>query len=346
MPEESKPFGEKVTGLLSGRFHDARLKLTAVYVVILAAILLISSSVIYSAFATQLLHRFNDVPPNILHLLPPPGNVLPRREDVLSDLILTLLAVNGCLLAIAGTFSHWLAGLTLKPIQDAYDRQRRFLGDASHELRTPLAILRTDIENQMDSGTLTQNSREHAQSNLEEVERMGRIVNDLLALSHLDEAEETDVEIKSLDVWPTILKSVERLKPLAEQHRVSLVTAAPEQPCLAAANESKLALILDNVIKNAILYNTANGSVTVTAKSQEDAVSINIKDTGIGIDAENLQRVFERFYRVDKSRSRQTGGSGLGLSIAQAAAEQLHGRMEIQSEPGKGTAVSLFLPAN
>ena len=172
MPNISKLSGAKATGLAGDRFHRAHRRLTILYVAILAITLALSSAITYSAFSKRINNRFNRIPrpPRVVQL--PDGTLaIPTPRDVRIDLIWSLIVVNGIFLTVGGLLSYWFAGVTLAPIKESYDRQRRFLSDASHELRTPLAILHMSLENE---------STPQAKSNLEEVTRMNNLVNDLL----------------------------------------------------------------------------------------------------------------------------------------------------------------------
>lgn len=330
--------------MLSGRFHAARIRLTLVYVAILAVILLFSSSVIYSTFASRLQFRFQRFPPN--PAMEFPSDVIPPRQaDVLADLTNLILLVNGLLLAAAGASSYWLAGVTLRPIQDAHDRQRRFLSDASHELRTPLAILQTDFENELGDVSLSVDAKDRSRSHLEEVERMGRIVNDLLTLSRLDEADARSAgSPAAFDINQTLRSTLERLRAMADAHSVALVPHLGDAALSVMADEHLVEQVLTNIIKNAIVYNTDRGSVTVDAKAEKTSAVITVTDTGIGIPAEEIEKVFDRFYRIDASRSRHTGGSGLGLPIVRSIMDRIDGSFSVESSVGKGTTVRLIFP--
>lgn len=222
MPNVFKPSGAKATDSSSRRFWNARTQLSLAYTAILAVILLIASSISYSAFATQLHHRFENFPPNQPVPLQPDGRLPPRPEDVLRDLVTTLLIVNSLLLVLAMILSYWLAGLTLEPIEEAYQRQRRFLSDASHELRTPLAILQADTENSLSNARSTDTEKERALSALEEIQRMSTIVKDLLTLSRLDEIDFAKQTLEPLEVTSILSKLVERFQPLAKQKNITL----------------------------------------------------------------------------------------------------------------------------
>lgn len=342
MQNALKPSGAKATSSLSGPFEGAHLKLTAIYVGILALILFISSSITYSAFSNRLERRFQNAPPR------PAGIEIenlraPTPKEVRADLINALFIVNGLLLVAAGILSYWLAKITLEPIQLAYDRQRRFLSDASHELRTPLAILQLELENEQGNKGLEKAQTERIKSHLEEVGRMSRLVQDLLALSRLDEPVGPPI-LTTIDLKKTIQSVATRFQTMSDQAHVRLETVLPEESILVHSQAELLLQALSNLVKNAIHYNKENGSVTITAVKDGAQALITIQDTGVGIAQADVDKIFERFYRVDQSRSRQTGGSGLGLSIVHSIIEQLHGHLELESTVGVGTVVHISLP--
>lgn len=336
MPNVSKPSGAKATGSSSSRFHRAQIRLTLLYLVILAVILSLSGAITYSAFSKRLNNRFNRTPPAIIQL--PDGRfIIPSPRDVRADLIWALIIVNGFLLTIGGVFSYWFAGITLDPIEAAYDRQRRFLSDASHELRTPLAILQTTLEN-------NPSAPEHT-SQLEEVKRMGRLVSDLLMLSRLDE-EKIKLPSTKLSIVEIIHEVIDRLTSLAKQSNITITTdiSSEVDTVMILGDKELLLRAFSNLIKNSITYNKDGGSIAINATTKNRQVEIAIKDTGIGIAPDNLKKIFDRFYRVDHSRSRASGGSGLGLSIVQSIVRELKGTLSVHSIPGEGTTITVSLP--
>jgi two-component system sensor histidine kinase CiaH len=343
MPNVLKPFGGKATDSRKDRFWSARAQLTLTYTAILAVILCISSSIIYSAFSNRLAHRFGRFPPRQpIHLSE--GVAAPRPEDVLRDLTKSLILVNSLLLILAAALSYWLAGVTLAPIQELYERQRRFLSDASHELRTPLAILQADLENILSNQTISVETREQAKSHLEEVARMTALVKDLLLLSQVDETAISEELKKSVDLPALLQTTIDRFEAFATQHDVLLIFSSAIPTFHVITQESLLTQALGNIVKNAITYNKPQGTVQIQLEKDSTHARIRIQDTGIGISKENVDKIFDRFYRVDKSRSRLTGGSGLGLAITRTIIEQLHGSLELKSELGQGTIMTITLP--
>ncbi len=345
MRTASKPSGAKAIASRSDRFWGARAQLTLTYTAILAVILCISSSIIYTAFSKRLTERFERFPPRPA-IVSPETILPPRAEDVLHDLINALVLVNGLLLVLASVMSYWLAGITLEPIQAAYERQRRFLSDASHELRTPLAILQADLENNLSTLGLSKTAQEQAESHLEEVARMATIVKDLLLLSRLDETTLPTEASREVDLVTFLQDVNERFQNFAQQHQVTL-SFAPSLSTLPIITKSELLTqAVSNLVKNAIVYNKPAGTVEIRLAGDRSSAQIQIQDTGIGMSPEDVDKVSERFYRVDKSRSRQTGGSGLGLSITRSIIDQLQGSIEMKSEFGQGTTVTVTLPVS
>jgi len=343
MQNALKPFGAKATDLFNQQFNRSRLTLTALYVIILAVILFVSGNATHFLFSQRLDDRFFQVE-ILVDTQPGRRQPPPDVATVNADLMEVTLTVNGVLLLIAGVLSYWLAGLTLRPIQTAYNKQRQFLSDVSHELRTPLAILQTNVENEQEAAK-TQEAKLITESYLEEIKRMSRLVNDLLTLSRLGD-QKTIVENEIIDVTSLLKESVMRLKPLAEKQGVTLLSSLEEtqEVLVAVPNKDLLMQAITNVILNAILYNKEQGQVEIKTTREDLVWNICVQDTGVGIAQEHLSKVFDRFYRADKSRSRRTGGSGLGLSITQSILHACGGFITLASELGKGTTVVMTLP--
>jgi len=315
-----------------------------VYVAILAAILFSSATITRSIFSQRLnerFHSYQDYSETRPEYMPAPPDV----EDVRGDLLRVTILVNGLLLLVAGGLSYLLAGVTLRPIQSAYNRQRQFLSDASHELRTPLAILQTNLENEQASAR-TAASQKVVESHLEEVHRMSRLVGDLLTLSRLNDGKLSKPKMVEVDLLSVADASVDRLRSLARKHGVALALSEDVGNRISVLSPSADLLMeaVTNVIHNAIVYNKDGGRVDVSVGVQGRFATVTVQDTGVGIEDGEVKKVFDRFYRSEKSRSRQTGGSGLGLSIAQSIMRTLGGSIAITSEPGKGTVALLTLP--
>lgn len=389
MQNESKPFGVKATNSFKKNFNQSILKLSFLYGAILVTILFISGVITFNEFSGRIGKRFN-IPPTVTITLPNGTTIskgpidkgigrelngsqinrvqdrnaqMPTAADIRADLIASLIFVNGILLLLASIASYWLARLTLRPIQVAYEKQRRFLGDASHELRTPLSILQIELENELhtekNAPVRNAETREAIESKLEEVQRMSKLVGDLLTLSRLDDdtapklRKTTRVAIGEFS--SLINKITERLTSLAETHSVSLsfvdeVTQTTSTSSNTFKNrhiiidEELLSHALTNLIQNAIFYNKKDGTVEVKIKAHGKRIQIIVSDTGVGIHEHDLQHIFDRFYRADKSRTRSNvkhSGSGLGLSIAKTTLAHMNATLHLASEVDKGTIATI-----
>jgi len=229
--------------------------------------------------------------------------------------------------------------------QEKLDRMRKeFVANVSHELRTPLTTIRsyteTLLEGALDNKEYTLNFLKVINS---ESERMTRLVKDLLQLSKLD-YDKMEWNMKRLSILNVLRDCVVKMEMTAKQKNQSLTFEAIGELCEIIGDKDRIEQVIINIISNAIKYTPENGSIKVTAKRLKDSVEIRIADSGIGIPKEDLPRLFERFYRVDKARSRAMGGTGLGLSIARNIVEAHKGTIRIESEYGKGSEVIINFP--
>ena len=238
---------------------------------------------------------------------------------------------------IAGEFNDLVDRL-----QETENARRRFVSDASHELKTPLAAIRllTDsiLQNENIDGATV---REFVSDIGQEAERLSRITEDLLRLTRLDSGVAETPE--RVEISPVLERVVKMLRPVADEKDVSIVTARSDGAA-AAATPGEIHQILYNLMENAVKYNRRGGFVRVSVDMGEETATITVEDNGIGIPAEDLPRVFERFYRVDKARSRAAGGTGLGLSIVRDTVSRRGGVVRAEGAPGGGTRFIVTLP--
>jgi len=221
--------------------------------------------------------------------------------------------------------------------------RRRLIGDVSHELRTPLTAIKGSMEGLMD-GILPATHETYQQIHAE-ADRLNRLVDDLQELSRV-EAHAYNLDIRPLDVSSLVKTVTKRLAPHAESKRIALGLELPLDLPRVLADEDRIIQVLTNLTGNALQYTPEEGKVTISAKRVDDGVQIAIRDTGIGIPPEHLDHIFDRFYRVDKSRSRQAGGgSGIGLTIARALVEAHGGGIWVESGgEGKGSTFNFTVP--
>ena len=227
-------------------------------------------------------------------------------------------------------------------LDQAFAQQRQFVADASHELRTPLTALQLTLDGvRSDPHATAQDYRDVAESAAAATARMRRLVEDMLAL-----AEREQPPPHTLVALSSLAESVvDEMEPVAAQRKVEIRSTVPAS-AIAVGDQLALRRALTNLVENAIRYNREGGHVMVeAAPAPPGHVAVSVNDDGIGIPAEGLAHVFDRFYRVDKSRSRAEGGSGLGLSIVAKIARENGGRVDVDSEPGKGSRFVLTLPA-
>lgn len=232
---------------------------------------------------------------------------------------------------------------TLERLEGSFEQLRRFTADASHELRTPLTALRSVGEVALRSERSAVEYREVIGTMLEEVDRLSRLADELLALARA-EAGSTHLKLESLSLSAVAAEVADQLSVLAEERdqvlETDLVSSAPVRGDRLALRQAVL-----NLVDNAIKYAPEGSVVSIRSGVTGSSSFLEVADQGPGIAPEHRGRVFERFYRVDPSRSRDMGGTGLGLSLVKWAAEAHGGRVELRSEVGQGSAFRLVLPA-
>ena len=221
--------------------------------------------------------------------------------------------------------------------------REEFVANVSHELKTPLTSMKVLADSLlMQPDAPTEIYREFMGDLSEEIERENKIINDLLDLVKLDK-KGANLNIKSQDVNELVERILKRLQPLAAKSNIELVFES-FRPVTAEIDEVKIALVITNLVENAIKYNKENGWVHVSLNADHKYFYLKVADSGIGIPKEDQERIFERFYRVDKSHSKEIGGTGLGLSIVKHGVKTLNGRLWLNSEPGQGTEIIMEFP--
>lgn len=227
-------------------------------------------------------------------------------------------------------------------LEDAFQHINRFSADASHELRTPLTILQLELEGIARSSSLTSSLEEQIASALEETNRMSRIVESLLTISRLD-AGDARLEKVHLDLGEMAALTVGEMKILAQEMSISLWASA-ESDVYVEGDRSRLQQVIVNLVDNAIKYTREGGTVEVLTHKVGGKAVVEVVDDGIGIPSDAIPHVFERFYRVDKARSRASGGSGLGLSIVKAICAAHAGDVSVSSTESQGSCFRVELP--
>jgi heavy metal sensor kinase len=227
-------------------------------------------------------------------------------------------------------------------LDESFQHIHRFSADASHELRTPLTILRGELEAAAQQRQITHELRETLGSALEETERLSRIVESLMVISRLD-AGEARVELAHFDLAELTSSTTEQMRLLAEDKNIALSCEA-ERRVKVEGDRARLKQVIVNLVDNAIKYTPAGGLVGVKVCAWDGRAVLEVNDNGVGIPPEALPHIFERFYRVDKTRSRQMGGAGLGLSIIKAIVTAHGGQVRVESVECKGSRFLIELP--
>ena len=247
----------------------------------------------------------------------------------------------------SGFISGLVAVLHDTTEQEKEERERRlFVSNVSHELRTPLTSVKSYLE-ALDEGALTEPiAPDFIKVSLDETNRMMRMVTDLLHLSRIDNAtSHLDVELINFTAFITfILNRFDKMRGSDEEKKYELVRDYPITSVWIEIDTDKMTQVIDNILNNAIKYSPDGGKITVTMKTTDDQMILSISDQGLGIPKQDLPLIFDRFYRVDRARSRAQGGTGLGLAIAKEIIKQHKGFIWAKSEYGKGSTFTIVLP--
>lgn len=230
----------------------------------------------------------------------------------------------------------------LERLESAFQRERQFTADASHELRTPLSVITSQVDVTLERPRSAREYQEALRVVGGEAERMRRLVSELLILARADSARER-LELEPQSVDELACEVAEELQPLARARGIRLGLGRVE-PAVVMGDQTRLMQLLFNLTDNAIKYTPAGGNVTISVERRGGSVALAVADSGIGIAAPHLPHLFERFYRVDKARSRSEGGAGLGLAICDWIARAHGGRIEVASAPGRGSIFTVHLP--
>jgi two-component system, OmpR family, sensor histidine kinase CiaH len=263
------------------------------------------------------------------------GKSVQESDASLRTLAIVMAAGGAAGLVLATAGGLFVAGIAIRPVRRGFERQREFVADASHELRTPLAVIRTNAE----TIAAARPADEAALDIAAEASYMTRLLDDLLLLARSDHGG-INMEPRQVDLAPLMQEVGRVASSIAEQANLSLRTDAAG-PLLVEADPERCRELLFILLDNAIKYTPAGGQVTLSAASEGDDAVIRVADTGIGVPPEHVPRLFDRFYRVDKARSRAVGGAGLGLSIAHEIVDAHGGAIAIDSIPGTGTTVTV-----
>jgi two-component system, OmpR family, sensor histidine kinase CiaH len=260
------------------------------------------------------------------------------EHEALSKLLAGLLIGGAGGLVLAGVGGWWLAGKSLRPVRVAFNRQHAFVSDASHELRTPLAVIRANAE------YLQQEQPENVEARdiVSETDRLSSLVDALLAVARDDDRGAKALHMQ-VDLADVVEATVAAFQTVTTDHDLELTHATPDE-LMVMGDREQLRQVLVILLDNAVRYTPAGGRIHVQARADGKEAVLTVHDTGIGIPEEALPRVFERFYRADDARNRQSGGVGLGLAIARELVTRHSGRISVTSTEGAGSTFTVRLP--
>jgi signal transduction histidine kinase len=264
-------------------------------------------------------------------------------QEMLHSLFWVIVVGGSVSSLLALAVGIYLASKALRPIQEAWNKQQEFVADASHELRTPLTVMKTSLERlfRHPDHTVMQEG-ESISDAIDETNRMSKLVSQLLTLARSD-SNQLEILRQPLALDVLVERTTERFRELAMLKEIE-IDSTVESPLEYIGDEERLRQLMVILLDNALKYTGDGGRVTVTCRRVAHAVQLEVADTGVGIPAEDVPRIFDRFFRGDKMRAHQHPGTGLGLSIAKWIVEAHGGKIRAESELGKGTTLIARLP--
>ncbi|HEX2947099.1 MAG TPA: HAMP domain-containing sensor histidine kinase [Clostridia bacterium] len=267
------------------------------------------------------------------------------QQSILANLIYTFLAVALVMLVLIYLISRFFANRSIKPVRDAFEKQKQFIADASHELKTPLAVIDTNVDVLLSNSSDTiENQSKWLQYIKSASIRMAKLTNDLLYLTQVDHSDRKTI-FTDFDVSETVQNAILTMEAIIYEHDLSLHYDI-EPGLVTHGNGEDIKEVVMILLDNALKYTNAKGSVDISLKRRHNEIVFAVSNTGEGIPEDQLDRIFDRFYRVDKSRSRSLGGYGLGLAIAKAIVEQHKGRIYAKSVMNEKTTFYAELPVS
>jgi len=253
-----------------------------------------------------------------------------------------MIALSLIVIAVTMAAGYVVGRIVLSPTRSALDSQKQFIANVAHELRTPLSIIKTNSEVALLDSDMRDATRKVFLNTVEELDRISNILNNLLTLSASVRPER--IQFRDEDLGPIVENSMRKLEEFSEPKHLE-VTARMSERRVVWGNATALDQIVTNILKNAIMYSSPGGHITITVEPvYPNYIELTVRDSGIGIARKDLFRIFEPFYRAERSRTRAKGGIGLGLPIASELVRLHRGKVTVRSVEGHGTIVSVLLP--
>lgn len=332
-------------------FTQARIKLTLWYLLIilcisgsLSLLFYLRANFVFQQEFARIERRFvreqNNFNPQVN--IPPPPRFLPEDlEAAKEQIIIQIIMINGLIVIFFIPAGYFLSGLTLHPIKKTMDEQKRFVSDAAHELKTPLTALKTSLEVSLMDKKLDHKAKKILQENLTDVNSLEKLTQNLLQLA---QANNHNLQFKPVSLEKIINQAIKKINPLASKKQIKIKFKKLTQDYKIPGDETSLINLLVIFLDNSVKYSHSETKIAVTVQGLKNSVQVKISDNGIGIEEKHLPFIFNRFYRIDNSRT--GSGYGLGLSVAQKIIKQHHGSVKVESQPGKGTTFTLQFPTS
>jgi signal transduction histidine kinase len=331
-------------------FTKARIKITSQYVAIIMLVSFSFSVFLYRSISSDFQRRLNVIETRLRQSTPLGWRIqgpvheyfLQDLHDARAGLFLMLIYANGMILLLSFAAGYYLAGKTLTPIEKAMNKQKRFIADAGHELKTPLTALQTSMEVAMRDKKLNlKEAKKVLRDGLDDIDGLNKLANDLIRMSLYQAGNSlTREKINTKNIIADVRK---KINPIAKKYGVKVKYEV--NGLSINANRESLEKLLTILMDNAVKYTPQKGKVTLTIKKRNRNLIIKVEDSGVGIAKKDIKRIFERFYRVDSSRSKEkVEGYGLGLSMAKQIVELHQGTIEVKSKLGKGSVFTVKLP--
>lgn len=317
-------------------------RLSASYLAIIMIMSIAFSAVFYSTSAREFEKRPNPDTYSGVYLHDPDHEIdewlRQQSENAKSNLVMSLVGLNMFALVVGSGVSYLLARKTLQPIEAAMRTQERFIADASHELRTPLTSLLLTNEVTLRKKQLTvADARKSIEQNVRDLNQLRQLSDNLLDLA----VSETAGKKKETDLATIALAASDQTKPLADERDITLNNKI--ESLVIFSSQQKLTKLLVILLDNAIKYSDPHKSITLSSEETDKHIILHVKDEGYGMAKEDMEHMFDRFYRADESRSKASG-HGLGLAIAVKIVGELGGTLSAKSTLGKGSVFSILLP--
>jgi signal transduction histidine kinase len=254
----------------------------------------------------------------------------------------TLIVINGAMLIIVPTIAWLMTRRALSPVQRIHEQQKQFVSDVAHELRTPLSIMSGELEVALRKERTLESYRQVLNSSKQEVGRLIELSENLLFLARADQVRHA-IDFEQVDVTDLIGGAIADLQAESRKKEITIHFEPEEELTFVWGQSAMLRRLFLNLIDNAIQYTPSRGEIWISLSTGKQYTEVKVRDSGTGIAAEDQERIFDRFYRVDQSRSR-TKGYGLGLAICKSIVELHHGTIAVRSDLGKGATFTVTLP--